>query len=74
MCYRVVLCCAPWLQISETMQAWALCCRGHVHVKVEVREHSSGLEGNIKVGLDFLNHHHEAGGILRCDMHTYCAA
>ena len=34
-------------------------------VQVQVREHSSGLKGNIKVGIDFLNHHHEAGLILR---------
>ena len=34
-------------------------------VQVQVRKHSSGLKGNIKVGIDFLNHHHEAGIVLR---------
>ena len=34
-------------------------------MQVQVRKHSSGLKGNIKVGIDFLNHHHEACIVLR---------
>lgn len=36
----------------------------HGDLQVEVRKHSSGMQGNIKVGIDFLNHHHEAGNVF----------
>lgn len=36
----------------------------HGDLQVEVRKHSSGMQGNIKVGIDFLNHLHEAGNVF----------